>query len=59
MDGELLTDSALDVAASFTDSDRLMEMTVNKGKQGVKRKMNQNDNKKKTTKSKNCTFSGL
>lgn len=59
MDGELLTDSALDVAASFTDSDRLMEMTVNKGKQGVKRKMNQNDNKKKTTKSKNCTFSDL
>ncbi|XP_021327100.2 uncharacterized protein si:dkey-68o6.5 [Danio rerio] len=59
MDGKLFTDSALDVAARFTDFDRLMEMMVNKGKQGVKRKMNQNDNKKKKNKSKNYTFSDL
>ncbi|XP_056309391.1 uncharacterized protein si:dkey-68o6.5 [Danio aesculapii] len=59
MDGELFTDSALDVAARFTDFDRLMEMMVNKGKQGIKRKMNQNDSKKKKNKSKNYTFSDL
>lgn len=48
MDGELLTDSEQENWSSSSESDQMSETGKRKGKQGVKRKMNQqNGNKKK------------
>lgn len=58
MDGELLTDSEQDWA-SASESDWMNETGKRKGKQGVKRKMNQQiSDGKKITRSKNSRHPG-